>query len=243
MDIAQISTITNGFIPDARCQRFASPRAVRVTGRFAAEHYTPALYAMLDMRKPPGFANMASKRQADFLAGRIFARLAMVSLGVDWVDLPIAASRAPVWPFGLTGAISHSHGQACCLITDVADIACGIDIEQVASGPALEAVLQRCLTPQDLHWISAEADLPADVAATLLFSAKESIFKAYHPTVGRFFGFEAAQVKARLNADVILFELVEDLQTGLHKGYEIPLCFRLQDDAVLTWLLHPLPKT
>ena len=48
------------------------------------------------------------RRQTEFSAGRAAARAAMTSLGFAAAAIPAAPDRAPVWPPGITGSISHS---------------------------------------------------------------------------------------------------------------------------------------
>ncbi|GAB3946415.1 hypothetical protein GCM10027614_39920 [Micromonospora vulcania] len=49
-------------------------------------------------------------RRRDFTAGRVCARRAMADLGLPASAVPAAADRAPVWPAGVVGAITHTTG-------------------------------------------------------------------------------------------------------------------------------------
>jgi len=219
-----------------------NPDEIFVTGRFDIALFEPDLYSLLEIQKPDGIMGMAKKRQADHLAGRIFARLALSGLGAERIDLPIGSDRAPIWPNGVKGSLSHSHGHACCLATKNEALTCGVDLEKVASGSGLDAIRQKCLNSSERVWIRHQTDIAPDALATLLFSAKESIFKAYHGTVGRFFGFESAEVQDRTDTNILLFQITESLHPTLPKNYEVPVHFDIIGDVVLTWIIAPHPK-
>jgi len=134
-----------------------NPDEIFVTGRFDIALFEPDLYSLLEIQKPDGIMGMAKKRQADHLAGRIFARLALSGLGAERIDLPIGSDRAPIWPNGVKGSLSHSHGHACCLATKNEALTCGVDLEKVASGSGLDAIRQKCLNSSERVWIGFSA--------------------------------------------------------------------------------------
>ena len=132
----------------------------------------------------------ARKRISEFTAGRTLARHAMSRLGLDAAPLLADGNGCPEWPRGITGSISHS-GSACLAAvcsTEVVE-SLGVDIE--TSFPQNNVYPYIC-TPNELLQISC-IDQPAE-RVQLIFSAKESFFKCYYQTYGRFIGFEAAEV-------------------------------------------------
>lgn len=129
-------------------------------------------------------ARAIPKRRAEFAAGRRAARAALASIGKDPVAILSDASRAPIWPSGITGSITHDQGLALVALAETRDIdALGIDITQAAAlpGQTRNSILR---APSE----SALGDLEARAA----FAIKECLFKALHPRVERFFGFDAA---------------------------------------------------
>ena len=127
-------------------------------------------------------------RRADFLAGRLAAAEAMRRLGIEAGGvLGRTSEGAPAWPVGLVGSISHHSGFACAVVSDVA-AGIGVDIAPLLAQSQLRAVVRRCLIDSERErWQS-----PGDVA--VVFAAKESIYKAAHPRVGRYIGFDEADV-------------------------------------------------
>ncbi|MEY3732929.1 MAG: hypothetical protein RL347_288 [Actinomycetota bacterium] len=130
----------------------------------------------------------AASRRADFLAGRLAASEALRRIGLDDVGLlGRMPEGAPAWPYGITGSISHHSGVACAVVSDVA-AGVGVDIAPLLAESQLRAVVRRCLIdPERERWQS-----PPEVAA--VFAAKESIYKAAHPRVGRYIGFDEAEI-------------------------------------------------
>src|SRR4029079_7138576 len=70
------------------------------------------------------------KRRREFFAGRFYARAAMAQLGMNPIPIAVLPSRAPDWPRGLTGSISHSEDVCVAVVAAHSAFAgVGIDIE------------------------------------------------------------------------------------------------------------------
>jgi len=137
--------------------------------------------------------NAIPARQREFRAGRAAARAAQVALGLAPRPVPMGDDRAPVWPAGLSGSISHT-GDTCIavLCNDPVIAALGLDIEEDAPLPA--DILDTVLAPDERRWISQQAD-PGRMAR-LFFSAKECAYKAQYPLTRQLFGFEVITISA-----------------------------------------------
>ncbi|SCL55792.1 4'-phosphopantetheinyl transferase EntD (siderophore biosynthesis) [Micromonospora citrea] len=131
-------------------------------------------------------------RRRDFTAGRVCARRAMAALGVPPVAVPSAADRSPVWPAGVVGAITHTRDYCAAAVARDAEVrSVGIDAERHRE---LDAGVRRliCLPEEEERC----ARLPAGTAwPAVLFSAKESIYKVWHPVVGTWLDFHDALVE------------------------------------------------
>lgn len=141
------------------------------------------------------------KRRAEFAAGRRAARMALAGLGRPAVAIPVGAARAPLWPQGVQGAITHDLGLAMAAVSQ-SNASLGLDLTEAAPLPSE--------TRQSILPYSAEARLgPLEGRAG--FSAKESLFKALFPYVGAYFGFDAALVRPDLKAGSFKISLTGDL--------------------------------
>ncbi|MGI9197242.1 MAG: 4'-phosphopantetheinyl transferase family protein, partial [Candidatus Nanopelagicales bacterium] len=134
---------------------------------------------------PDSLRDAALSRQADYLAGRLAAEEAVRLLTGQAAPVGRTEEGAPAWPDGLEGSISHHEGLACAVARPVS-CGIGIDMAPLLDGPALRAVVRRCLAEDErAQWCDAGR-------ATLAFAAKECIFKAAHARVQRFIGFDEA---------------------------------------------------
>ena len=136
------------------------------------------------------------RRRAEFRAGRQYARRAMALLGEPLQAVPTDARRAPHWPAGLVGSISHDA--SLCFVAVARRQALrsvGIDFEcDTALEPALAAlVASPAERAQSAPGLPPGADL-----AKLLFVIKEASYKAYWPLARWMLDF--GDLKVRLQA-------------------------------------------
>lgn len=151
------------------------------------------------------------RRQAEFAAGRAAARAALYQLGLPPVAIPMRNDRAPLWPMGVVGSISHSGGLAIAAVAPNRDmLSLGVDIEGDASiEPALWPTICRA---EELAVLKSLPEKQALITATALFCAKEACYKAQYPLTGMIFDFDRLSVgfhnggfKASFIADTGIF--------------------------------------
>ncbi|MEC3861300.1 4'-phosphopantetheinyl transferase superfamily protein [Mesobacterium sp. TK19101] len=131
------------------------------------------------------------KRRREFAAGRRAARCAMRKMGHAPQPVPAGDDRAPVWPRGLAGSISHTDFAALGIVSCQAETrTVGVDIE--ADQPIDPALVPEICTPEELD-IGAPDDL---TAARRIFSAKEAAYKAQFPLTATIFGFDGLHISA-----------------------------------------------
>lgn len=141
----------------------------------------------------PGGLPPGERRQAEFQAGRELAAALLAAMGSPVTDVGVAPDRAPLWPDGYIGSISHSRLLVAVAVGRRQDVrALGIDIEAIATEREVEAIESVCLRPEE-HHIDAGALTRAQFA-TLLFSAKEAFYKCMHPLTRIEFDFTDVSV-------------------------------------------------
>ena len=143
---------------------------------FSAEILGDATLPALHPAEKAALGRAGSKRLRDFTGGRACARLALLELGVEATPVLIGEDRAPLWPKGVVGSITHCQDYCAAAVASESEFrAIGIDAEPHAGLPA--GVLELIATPRERNWLQAEAgsSLCWD---RILFSAKESAFKA-----------------------------------------------------------------
>lgn len=144
---------------------------------------------------PDTLARAVLKRQVEFAAGRFCAREVLQKLGYHGAaTLAIGEHRAPLWPAGYLGSISHGDGMALAVATTTREWrGVGIDIERILTNEAAQPLHEHLMKLPELA-IGEAAGLSLGTWLTLVFSAKESLFKALYPFVGRYFDFLDAEV-------------------------------------------------
>ncbi|HEX8074826.1 MAG TPA: 4'-phosphopantetheinyl transferase superfamily protein [Thermoleophilaceae bacterium] len=135
--------------------------------------------------------NAVEKRRREFVTGRACARRALERLGVGPVPIASGEKGEPLWPDGVVGSITHCDGFRACAAAMAGDIASvGIDAE--VHVPLPDGVLESVSSPQERRRLAGHG---ADVCFDkLLFSAKESIYKAWFPLARRWLGFEDVEL-------------------------------------------------
>ncbi|MGW9171353.1 4'-phosphopantetheinyl transferase family protein [Streptomyces decoyicus] len=158
----------------------------------AAEVFGEPPAAALLPEEEPLVSRAVDKRVREFAAGRWCARRAMAGLGAPPVPILPGPRGEPRWPSGLVGAITHCEGYAAAVVARSTEVlALGVDAEPAKPLPdgVLEAVAlpgERAGLPRNPY---GAPPLPWD---RLLFSAKESVYKAWFPMTGRPLEFEDA---------------------------------------------------
>ena len=139
-------------------------------------------------------ANAVESRRREFVTARRCAREALAKLGHAPAPIRPGPKREPQWPAGLVGSITHTTGFRAAAVAPRSVLASvGIDTEQ--NGPLPDGVEESVTVPGEPEMLAALARaFPATHWGRLLFSAKESIYKAWYPLTGRWLGFEDARL-------------------------------------------------
>ena len=136
--------------------------------------------------------HMKPLRKNAFSSGRHAAHLAQNELGLEASEI-LAVGRRPIWPAGQVGAITHSNDFAAAIVScDLLSV--GMDIERL--GRIKEKLYDKFFTPSELASINEMTDWEVE---TIIFSAKESIYKAIYFIVQRYVKFK--EVELTLNAE------------------------------------------
>ena len=164
--------------------------------------FDPATFTEADLLWLPHHHQLSDagrKRKADHLAGRIAAFHALNRQAIPG----IGSSGEPLWPAGVCGSISHSGPLAVAICQEKGLV--GIDCEAIIAENEARDIQDGVVDTQEAQRL-AESGLPFDLAFTLAFSAKESLFKALFPQVQTWMGFESARVTA-LTSDTLTLTL------------------------------------
>lgn len=133
-------------------------------------------------------ASAVPARRAEFAAGRRAARRAMARLGYAPAAILTGADRAPVWPAGLIGSITHCDGHCMAVVAPTGAIrALGIDLE--GDGPLPDDLVDTVCTATECRWLATLPQAERGSAAKRVFGAKEAAYKMQYPLTRRFLEF------------------------------------------------------
>ncbi|WP_229397833.1 4'-phosphopantetheinyl transferase family protein [Micromonospora okii] len=169
-------------------ERILPPAAV------VAESFTDPAGLTLFPEEEKLVANAVDKRRREFTTVRHCARRALGELGIAPVPIVSGERGAPIWPAEVVGSMTHCDGYRAAVLGRVTQFATlGVDAEPHA--PLPEGVLDAIALPAERTRIAAlTAADPATCWDRLLFSAKESVYKAWFPLTARWLDFAEADI-------------------------------------------------
>jgi 4'-phosphopantetheinyl transferase EntD len=133
------------------------------------------------------------KRLREFAQGRHCARQGLAHFGIQDFPLLMGKDRAPLWPDGIIGSLSHCAGYCAVAMARKGDLqGVGLDVE-LAEPLEQELVPVICTESEAVRLGSSPAETRG-VLAKLLFSVKESVFKCVYPQTGVFLDFHDCEV-------------------------------------------------
>ena len=136
-----------------------------------------------------------NSKQANWISGREAARLALSKLGAK--PLPILRGDAgePIWPDRIVGSISHCSPWSIAVAArrETRSLTIGIDLESsdrmCKADP--HSLLSLICHGTELDWVH-EGDLSTRL--TMIFSAKESLYKSLYPLCKRYIDFNEVEI-------------------------------------------------
>jgi 4'-phosphopantetheinyl transferase EntD len=188
--------LLGGLLPDR--VRWAEAAVPDVAADSAGSARIETIEAALFPEEREHIAQAVAKRRAEFAAVRRCARQALRELGFPPVPILPGEQREPTWPEGVVGSMTHCAGYCAAAVARAGEVpALGIDAEVHA--PLPEGVLDLISLPSERDRMAAlAAHAPAEVHwDRVLFSAKESVYKAWFPLTRRWLGFEQADIDLR----------------------------------------------
>ena len=210
--------------------RIDDPLQIDSDCRQASCHFDKDLYQEEIQRQfniilPQTLDCAVQKRKAEFIAGRYCARQALAQLDGNFHSpIGIGANREPLWPEGFVGSITHTHGYASAVAASRTKVrAVGIDSETWVEPGIAHDVGGKILTTRENYDAHRHLFESPQHYLTLVFSAKESLYKCLFPLVNKFFGFHSAAIILQHSASTangqFRFELLENLNDEFCRGY------------------------
>jgi len=161
------------------------------------------------------------KRRRQFMLGRAAAHKALAQiLGPDRIPILKTERGEPLWPQGIVGAITHSGDTAIAAVARSGEVSgIGIDLEQADRNVSF-GISRHICTSSEMEWVKQD-EASTDRRLKMIFSAKESIYKALYPIEKVELGF----MDADLIWDPLLKVFRGKLLKSAGKGYPSGLDF------------------
>ena len=205
---------------------------------FKVEAYNDHLFEELNIHFPNTLIKAVNKRRAEFLAGRYCADKCLQKVNIQNFEIKADSNRCPLWPEGVKGSITHSNSVAIAVVsTQPSILGVGIDIEPVIPANTLEAVSGQIIYEDEVSLLEQKV-VSRETIFSLIFSIKESFFKAAYPSTGYYFGFEAVRVnEIDFTLNQFTLTLCQDLNATLVKGTSYLGNFKIVNGEVLSILV------
>ena len=142
------------------------------------------------------FSQLSSvSRKEHYRSGRICAGEVLSKLGTRGQPvLRDPQTREPLWPEGISGAITHSGNWAAAAAGKTSDVSgIGIDLEDLERQVDSRISRHVCI-PEEQKWLQECGEDFLEQNLKIIFSAKESIFKAFFPYTRTYLHFHDARI-------------------------------------------------
>ena len=142
------------------------------------------------------FSQLSSfSRKEHYRSGRICAGEVLSKLGTPGQPvLRDPQTREPLWPEGISGAITHSGKWAAAAAGKTSDVSgIGIDLEDLERQVDSRISRHVCI-PEEQKWLQECGEDFLEQNLKIIFSAKESIFKAFFPYTRTYLHFHDARI-------------------------------------------------
>lgn len=201
---------------------------------------TLQLFHSHQIEVPNNFKQMSNKRMLEYFMSRLCAKQGLHELGYyKPIKLNKSTHGNVIWPDKFTGSISHSDNMAiACVVHETQYRSVGIDIENIVNYSIYEQLkfLVLSYSELDIYFKNYSKLLTKEQFFTLVFSAKESIFKAIYQEVGYIFGFscfEVVNIQAFTNTSgIITFQVVQKLNNKWILQKKINVNYLFEDDSI-----------
>ncbi|MEE9453484.1 MAG: 4'-phosphopantetheinyl transferase superfamily protein [Paracoccaceae bacterium] len=199
----------------------AVPHMAYASCNFAYDRTAPEYQAAafgVQEHLPANLRKAVPKRQAEYLAGRICAHHAMTQLNESATEILSGKDRAPQWPAGYVGSITHNDTSAAAIIGHATHFAgLGIDHEEIMDAATAQKLQSAILSPSEAT-LQPQA-LGYTAFTSLVFSAKEALYKATYPLIGKMFGFHDVSLQRITTTHLHFFmqaDTLPDWQLSVH---------------------------
>lgn len=192
------------------------------------------------LEHPLKIAQACVERKNEYLCGRVLAQAVLNHhFGLDQ---PITSMHEPlpIWPTHVLGSISHSQNKLIVALSNNA-IYLGIDIEHWVASEFAQESAHLILTPSEFDLWKGKAAEVFDFARymSLIFSIKESLYKAVYPTAKQYIDFlEASIVDINFENQTLMLSFCPETQQRYQLLEQYQGGWVAEQDHIMTWVFQ-----
>jgi len=192
------------------------------------------------LEHPLKIAQARVERKNEYLCGRVLAQAVLNHhFGLDQ---PITSmyEPLPIWPSHVLGSISHSQNKLIVALSSNA-VYLGIDIEHLVTSEFAQESAHFILTPSEFDLWKNKACEFFDFAhyVSLIFSIKESLYKAVYPTAKQYIDFlEASIVDINFENQTLTLTFLPEIQQRYELLEQYQGGWTIEQDDIMTWVFQ-----
>jgi 4'-phosphopantetheinyl transferase EntD len=179
--------------------RRVSMIATLVPASASAETFSDVPESTMFSDEAAAVASAGAERRREFGTVRWCARKALRQLGVPAVPILPGGDRAPRWPVGVVGSMTHCEGYRAAVVARSGEL-CGVGIDAEPHAALPTDMLDLVLRDEERARLRTLAGAePGRHWDRIVFCAKEAVYKAWFPLTGRWLDFDDVSVTAHLD--------------------------------------------
>jgi 4'-phosphopantetheinyl transferase EntD len=191
----------------------------------------------LDKLGLPQNHNYSPKRLTDFSRGRYCAIKALEQIGVENAIIPIGEDRAPIWPEGIVGSISHCDSMVGSIVALKENYnSIGLDIEEI--GKVGEDLWDLLFTAKEIAFLNRLSLDDSVLFSTVLFSMKEAFYKMQFPLTKTFLDFKDVEIE--VNNSCFYLRIL----TEFHPKNKLPILneifYLVEKNVIITYAFNSI---
>lgn len=180
----------------------------------------------------------AGKSKKQFFLGRAAARAALANLNMGIHPVLVGEHNEPLWPPGVVGSITHTEDIAVAVAAyEEKTAGIGIDLERVTSKINLR-ISEKICTESEKAWISNYKN-NRHLRLVMMFSAKESVYKAFFSTFMPDINFLDIELKWNETKGIFCGYLKKGVSHLFPAGFAFEVGCRSIRSYVFTYLTLP----
>jgi 4'-phosphopantetheinyl transferase EntD len=183
-------------------------------------------------------ARAVDKRRVEFALGRTCARRALEQLGIPRGPLLAQQDRSVAWPEAAWGSITHADGYCAAIAALRSDVR-GLGIDAEVKTRVHRKLWKQIANESETEWLDQTGDEDsALLRAGMLFSAKESFYKAQFCISRAWVGFHDADLRFDTSGNFDVTLLV-DVPNHFAAGDMFSGRYVVLDEHVVTGIVIP----